>query len=137
MHSLNALPSIIPASLLLIPLLFTGYETPATNYQQVQLEGLTITITIERRSPRIEKADWPDESVSLVAESVPVSGKTIHELLKSAHIFPDVEAFAVVYALNPEMPELRELNISQIRIPKIRAGSKLEEAFTPLQRRQR
>lgn len=121
--------SLVPASLVLLAIFVPVYDAPAGKYQQVQLEGLTITMTLEKRAPNVQRTDWPDEPISLTSQSVPVNGKTIHELLKEVHIFPDVEAFTVVYALNPDIQELRELKVSQIRIPKLVGGPKLEAAF--------
>jgi len=58
-----------------------------------------------------------------------VNGKTIHELLLDARIFPDVEAFTLVYSLNPETQDLRNLALARIRIPKVEHGAKLEVIF--------
>jgi hypothetical protein len=121
--------SLVPASVLLVAIFVPVYDAPAEKYHQEQLEGLTITMTLEKRTPNVQRTDWPDERISLSSQSVPVNGKTIHELLKQVHIFPDVEAFTVVYALNPNIQELRELKVPQIRIPRLAGGPKLEAAF--------
>src|SRR5689334_8990035 len=77
-----------------------GLARPLQKYGQFQLEGLAVTLALERQTENIERIDWPDEPVQLTSESVLVNGKTINELLLGANIFPDVEAFTLVYKLN-------------------------------------
>jgi len=125
--------SFIRACLVLVSTVFLAHGAPAktrTEQQQVQLEGLTVTLSLVKRTPTLTKKDWPKEPFSLTAESVSVNQRTIYELLKAAHIFPDVEAFALVYVINPDVRALREIKVSQIRIPKIVGGPQLEAAFT-------
>src|SRR5437870_774852 len=86
-------------------------------------------MTLGKRTPTVQKLDWPAESVVLSSQAVPTNGKTIHELLRENHIFPDVEAFSVVYGLNPEIQKLSDLDVPQIRIPMVLGGQKLEAAF--------
>ena len=50
-----------------------------------------------------------------------------HELLKQVHIFPDVEAFTVVYALNPNIQELRELKVLRYAFPDWRVAQNLRQ----------
>ena len=127
---MNSHLSFISITLLLIAGVTRVQDVPAEKHRETEFEGLKITMSLEKRSTPVEKADWPDEPVGLNAQSVLVNGKTIHELLREAHIFPDVEAFAVVYILNPEVSELRQLKVSNIRIPKVVGGTKLDAAFT-------
>jgi hypothetical protein len=68
--------------------------------------------------------------VLLTAQSVLVNKSTIHELLRANHIFPDVEAFSIVYALNPEIKKLDELAVREIRIPRVEHEASLKPFFT-------
>ena len=87
-------------------------------------------MSLEKRTSGVEKADWPDETIQLTSQSVQVpAGITIHELLLAANIYPDVESFTLVYALNPELQDLRKLSIPRITIPKIEHGPKLGAVF--------
>lgn len=122
--------SLKRASLVLVPIIFLADYAPAQQEQQVQLEGLPVTLSLVKRTPTQTRMDWPKEQISLTAESVAVGDMTIHELLKAAHIFPDVEAFTMVYVLNPEIEELREIKVPRIRIPKVTGGPQLAAAFT-------
>jgi hypothetical protein len=118
--------------LLTFPLLLFlnhGAARSAEKYRQFQLEGLTVTLSLERHAETVEKANWPDEHIQLTSQSVTVNGKTIHELLLEANIFPDVEAFTIVYVLNPEIQDLRKLAVAQIKIPKVVHGAKLNLMF--------
>lgn len=120
--------SFVTASLMLVVITLHVQAAPAGTSVQVRLDGLTITMTLQKRSP-LQSGDWPDEPISLTSQCVPVTDKTIHELLKEAHIFPDVEAFTVVYKLNPDVERLREITILRIAIPKVIGGPKLEAAL--------
>lgn len=119
---------LVPASLLLFALAAGSRGAPAETYRLVQLEALPITISLEKRMPS-EKAEWPSETVLLTAQSVAVNKSTIHELLRANHIFPDVEAFSVVYALNPGIKKLDELTVQQIRVPRIQSEATLQPFF--------
>jgi hypothetical protein len=121
--------SFVPLGFLFAVTAFPFPSAQGEKYQGSQLEGLTITMTLEKRSPTVQKIDWPVESIVLSSQSVPTKEKTIHELLRENNIFPDVEAFNVVYGLNPEIQKLSDLKVHQIRIPVVRAGQKLEAAF--------
>src|SRR2546421_502755 len=114
--------SLVPLSLLLL----TIFNPVQDKVKQVQLEGLNISMTLKRRTPTTQQADWPTEPITLTAQTVSVNGKTIHEILRDNHIFQDVEAFSIVYALNPQLKKLSDLNVSQIRIPVVQGGAKLK-----------
>src|SRR6266436_3591512 len=114
------------ASLTIILSINHGLAKPLVKYRQFQLEGLAVSLALERQNENVERIDWPDEPVQLTSQSVLVNGKTINELLLGANIFPDVEAFTLVYKLNPEISDLRKLKVATIRIPKIVAETKLK-----------
>jgi hypothetical protein len=117
--------SIMPLGLLLL----TVFAAAQDKVKQAQLEGLNVTMTLKKRTPAPQQADWPAEPITLTVQSVPVDGKTVHELLRDNHIFPDVEAFSVVYALNPQIQRLNDLCVTQLRIPVVQGGAKLAAAF--------
>jgi hypothetical protein len=128
---MNSQFSFIPACLLLLlQIVPSGEHAEGRKHVGVRLAGITITMTLEKRGPNFETADWPAGTIRLIPQSVAVTkGKTIHEILKEAHVFPDVESFAVVYALNPDIAELRNLKVTKIKIPRVSGGPKLEAAF--------
>ena len=43
--------SLVPASVLLVAIFVPVHDAPAEKYHQEQLEGLTITMTLEKRTP--------------------------------------------------------------------------------------
>jgi hypothetical protein len=94
-----------------------------------QLEGLEVTMSLVKRTPIAQDKPWPSESIVLGSDSFTVAGKTIQELLRTNHIAPDVEAFTVVYQLNPSVTTLSDLNLSQIRLPIVRGGPELVTLF--------
>ncbi|HXI26577.1 MAG TPA: hypothetical protein VNG71_22185 [Pyrinomonadaceae bacterium] len=116
------------ASLTLIFAIIPGSARPLEKYRQFQLDNLAVTLTLQRPD-NLERGDWPEEAVQLSSQSTAVNGKTINELLLAANFFPDVEAFSLVYKLNPEISDLRNLRISTIRIPKVDGGAKLRAVF--------
>jgi hypothetical protein len=120
----------IHLSLMPLSLLFLTLFTPVQDkVKQAQLEGLNITMTLRKRTPTPQQADWPAETVTLTAQSVAVNGKLIHQLLMDNHIFPDVEAFSIVYALNPQIQQLSNLTVSQLRVPVVQGGAGLKADF--------
>ena len=86
-------------------------------------------MALQKLTSNTQQVDWPAESISLTAQSVSVGRKTIHELLRDNHISPDVEAFSIIYALNPQIQELRQLNVPRLKIPKIEGGRSLNAVF--------
>lgn len=117
------------ASLAIALSINSGWAKPAEKYRQFQLGGIAVSLSLERNTESSEKIDWPDEPVKLTSQAVTVNGKTINELLLNANIFPDVEAFTLVYTLNPKIRDLKKLTVATISIPKIDAGDKLKTAF--------
>jgi hypothetical protein len=115
----------VPLGLLILTIVTPAQE----RVKQARLEGLDISMTLKKRSPTPQQSDWPVEPVTVTAQSVPTGGKTIHELLRANHIFPDVEAFSVVYALNPQVQALSDLTATQLRLPVVQGGAKLAAAF--------
>ena len=127
---MKAYVSLASLSLLCLAFVLRSGLPTADKVHVAQLQGLAISMTIEKKQAlRSEKADWPTEAVALTAQSVSVNGSTIHELLRGNHIFPDVEAFMVVYALNPDVQKLNELNVEHLRIPRIQGGPGLQSLF--------
>jgi hypothetical protein len=117
---------IVPLCLLLL----TVFAAVQDKSKQAQLEGLNVTMSLKKGTPAPQQAPWPAEAVTLTVQAVPVNGKTIHELLRDNYIFPDVEAFSIVYALNPQIQKLNDLCVTQLRIPVVQGGAKLTSAFS-------
>jgi hypothetical protein len=86
-------------------------------------------MALQKLTSNTQQVDWPAEKISLTSQWVSVGGKTIHELLRDNHISPDVEAFSIIYVLNPQLQELRELSVPRLRIPKIEGGRRLNAIF--------
>src|SRR5215204_6749271 len=121
--------SFVPLSLLAALLILPLHGAQADKSQTMQFEGLTITMTLQRRTLTVQNLEWPTEPIVLKAQTVSIKGKTIHELLRENHIFPDVEAFNVVYALNPDIQKLSKIDVPQIRITVVPSDQKLEKAL--------
>jgi hypothetical protein len=115
---------------LLVTFLSLPQSSATTASQETQLGGLNITMSLVKRTDRTPQA-WPAEPVQLLAEPAQVKdGDTIQSLLRANGILPDVEAFAVVYALNSEMQNLSPLAPStQLRLPKAQGGAGLQAAL--------
>jgi hypothetical protein len=77
----------------------------------------------------IIKICWPEEAVSISTKTVSIGGNTINELLRTHNILPDIEAFGIVYSLNPEIKKLSQLEVAQIRLPTIQGGETLKQLF--------
>jgi hypothetical protein len=113
-------------------MLVTAQDKPAGAYQrEVQLDGLSVSIDLVKSFPdgNLVRICWPEEVVTVDSTSVSVAGKTISELLRSNHIFPDVEAFGIVYSLNPDLKRLDRIDGARIRIPIIKGGESLRTLF--------
>ncbi len=120
-----------PLSLLLLLFLATlVHAIDAEKEKNVQLDGVNISMFIVQHAASGQLREWPDETINVSTESVPVQGKTVHELLKANYIFPDVEAFSVVYALNPGIERLTRLDLPDLKLPSIRGGPRLEADFS-------
>jgi hypothetical protein len=101
------------------------------NDKEVQLEMLNITMNLVKSFPNgnVIKICFPEEPISLTAETTLVEGKTINELLQKNNILPDTEAYGVVYSLNPNVKKLSSLDVREIILPKIQGGEALNQLF--------
>lgn len=128
MKNITAL--VLLAFLLAIPV--TAQKGNAVEYdKEVQLENLNISLNLVKSFPNgnIIKICWPEEVVSISSKTVSVDGKTVNELLRKNNILPDIEAFGVVYALNPDIKKLSQLEVTQIKVPSIQRGETLKQLF--------
>ncbi|PYP84489.1 MAG: hypothetical protein DMF61_19985 [Blastocatellia bacterium AA13] len=118
-------------SLLLLVPHFSAQQRDGNTAQerQVRSHGMNITISLVRRNDRSEYKTLPNEPVNLEVESVAVGQRTIQEILTQNHIFPDVEAFGIVYALNPNREDLNLIKGLDILIPKVDGGAMLSNDF--------
>jgi hypothetical protein len=115
-------------SLLVLTIFLPAQGQSFNKVKQAQLEGLNITMTL-KKTPASQEVNWPTEPITLTAQSIAVNGKLINQLLMDNYISPDMEAFSVVYALNPQIQKLSNLNVLQIRIPVVKGGRNLTAIF--------
>jgi len=87
-----------------------------------------ILVNAEDLSP----AQWPGQVAQLTTETVPVqAGATIYDLLMANGVEPDVEAYTLVYDLNPSLSHVDPVPIGlTLVLPKISGGDKLEAMFS-------
>jgi hypothetical protein len=118
-----------PLRRMLIALVLLG--SPAASVaQESQLEGLNVTMSLVKRTDRTPGA-WPAEAIQLAVERTKIKeGETIHALLRARGILPDVEAFTVVYALNPDLQSLSPLPAEmELKLPMAQGGDTLQAAL--------
>jgi hypothetical protein len=85
-----------------------------------RLEGIEVTLSLAKRDAIRKPVPWPPGDFSLAVENTAAGKTTIQELLLARHVQPDVEAFSLVYALNPYVTDLEKLiEASEIRLPRI------------------
>jgi len=79
----------------------------------------------------LSPAAWPDGSFELSTEAVTTqAAASIYDLLTANSIEPDVEAFTVVYDLNPSLKQVDPLPVGvNLVLPKARGGGKLQQKF--------
>ena len=94
-------------------------------YRDVRLEGKDIRMTLVERARVTHQLNWPDSTSELLIEEIQGQGRTSQELLRLNHIFPDVESFSLVYALNPDMRSLSNIGDERLRIPTLRGSPEL------------
>jgi hypothetical protein len=123
---------VLLAAAIFVLLLIQAHPLKAAAFEPVstKLEGLDVTMTLVRRVAIREEGTWPNEQIALTVTSVAVNGKTIQELLRNNRIFPDVEAYGVVYRLNPDLATLNDLSVAEIRLPTVHGGQELERMFS-------
>lgn len=97
--------------------------------KEVRLGNQNVSMSLVKKRPdgTSTKINWPDELASLTSATVLTNGQTINKLLRNNNIWPDVEAFGIVYALNPEIKNLQKLEVDQLNIPKIKGGEDLQK----------
>lgn len=103
----------------------------ANDGKEFELENLKITINLEKilQNGNKLKICLPEEPLKLISEEVQVNGQTINELLLANNIRPDYEAYGIVYNLNPNIKDLGEITLKQIKLPKIQGGEFLKHLF--------
>jgi hypothetical protein len=77
----------------------------------------------------LSPAPWPDDASQLTTEKVAVQANvSIYDLLTAKGIEPDVEAFTVVYDLNPSLMNIDPLPSGvNLVLPKVTGGDKLQD----------
>jgi len=120
---------LLLAGTILFTLLAQARNTQQPLTKTAQLAGLDITMSLRKRLPTPQQSNWPDEPSILTTKLVTVNKKGIGELLRENHITPNVEAYGVVYALNPEVNQLRDIKVLQLQIPTVQGGPALAAIF--------
>jgi hypothetical protein len=97
---------------------------------EATIAGRQVSLTLVKAED-FSPAPWPEEVPQLTTESVTVhAGETIYDLLMANEVEPDVEAYTLVYDLNPLLSQIDPVPTGLlIVLPKIRGGDKLEEMF--------
>jgi hypothetical protein len=76
----------------------------------------------------LSPAPWPDDASQLTTETVAAQANAnIYDLLVANGIEPDVEAFTVVYDLNPSLLHIDPLPSGDLVLPKITGGDKFQD----------
>jgi len=103
---------------------------PTVTIRETKLGSLHVTMNLVKRADRTQK-ELPAGSIQLVSESVKIKkDDTIEVLLVTNGIYPDTEAFAVVYDLNPDLKNLNLLEQNMdLKLPKVKGGAALRAAF--------
>lgn len=113
--------------LILIPLASAAMQPWAAPIE-TSIAGRPVSISLVQAAD-LSPAPWPDDTSQLTTEKVTAqSNANIYDLLTANGIEPDVEAFTVVYDLNPSLRLINPLQSGiRLELPKINAGEKLQD----------
>ncbi|WP_263350614.1 hypothetical protein [Acidicapsa acidisoli] len=114
-----------------ILLLLASIVNPCgAGYVDTTLAGRTISVDLIKASD-LSPAPWPDGDFALTTEMITTqSTANIYDLLTANGIEPDVEAFTVVYDLNPSLNKIDPLSAgTRLVLPKANGGEKLRQAL--------
>lgn len=93
---------------------------------ETTIAGRAVTINLVKADD-LSPAPWPDDVSQLTTETVATQANAnIYDLLTANGIEPDVEAFTLVYDLNPSLMQIDPLpsNVNLV-LPKMTGGDKL------------
>jgi hypothetical protein len=95
---------------------------------QETMAGRTVTLAIVHPDD-LSPAAWSGAAPSLVsARSITKGDETIYSLLQANGIFPDSEAFTLVYDLNPSLRDVKDLKEgTSVELPKVSPESDLQK----------
>ncbi|MGH9754181.1 MAG: hypothetical protein ACREA2_15490 [Blastocatellia bacterium] len=116
---------------LIAPFSSAQEPSPVTSVN-VMLENENMQIRISLGKDMKQFIPLPSEKISLTVETVAISGsETIQDLLRQRNrIEPDVEAFTLVYLLNPDLKSAGlPPAMTHIRLPKAHGGPQFEAAL--------
>jgi hypothetical protein len=122
-------------TLLLLALIapFSSSQAPGpVTSVKVMLEDENMPILISLGKDLDDPLPLPSEPIRLKVETVVVKeGETIQDLLRYRNgIDPDLEAFTLVYLLNPGLESLKRLPAAtSVRLPKAQGGPQFEAAL--------
>jgi len=109
---------------------FSSSQTPGpVTGAKVMLEDAPIRISLGKKLDN--PLPLPSEPIRLTVETVVVKdGEVIQELLYNNGIEPDLEAFTLVYLLNPGLEKLEPLPATtRVKLPKAQGGAQFEAAL--------
>jgi hypothetical protein len=121
MNRLYAGCLVVAIATFITRLAFAGLQ----NFTDLEVQGHRVRLSL-LGSDRTTKS-WPDERPRLTVSSVTVKpDDTIHSLLIGNKIRPDIEAFTLVYELNPQVQSLKSLKAgTTLLLPLLQPGPKL------------
>lgn len=100
-----------------------GWGTPG----ETKIAGRQVNVDLVEADD-LTSVPWPDDHVGLITETLTTEANAnIYDLLTANGILPDVEAFTVIYDLNPWLKQIDPLpsGVSLV-LPKVTAGDKLQ-----------
>lgn len=100
----------------------------AADVPEAELAGRLVSVSLIKAND-LAPAEWPAESIKLVTVSVVTrAGDSIVGLLKANGIRPDVEAFTILYDLNPTLTKTDSLPAGlSLTLPQITGGAQLKQ----------
>jgi hypothetical protein len=115
------------ATTLLFTLLVSVANLSSATSFETMIAGRPVTVDLVRGND-LSPAPWPGDHFELTTETITTQANvTIYDLLTANGIEPDVEAFTVVYDLNPSLKQIDPLpNGGSLTLPKVVGGKKLQ-----------
>ncbi|MEW6737567.1 MAG: hypothetical protein AB1489_40165 [Acidobacteriota bacterium] len=96
---------------------------------EVKLANQIITLELVKDNECFSPVEWPSEEISLnIIAEVIEKDERVFDLLKTNGIHPDVEAYSLLYDLNPNLKKIDPLpSGDSIKLPSIKGGEQLKE----------
>jgi len=96
--------------------------------KETSIAGRSVSAILVSADQNLSAAPWPNDRFELITTTITVQPDiSIFDLLIANYIEPDVEAFTVIYDLNPSLKKVDPLQAgTSLTLPKVSAGEKLE-----------